>query len=66
MKELAIVVKADVQGSAEAVKQSLEKISNDEDVYKRQVMIGAEDSHITGKCRDGRVVELFRNGVWVL
>ena len=29
-KELAIVVKADVQGSAEAVKQSLEKISNDE------------------------------------
>ena len=30
MKELAIVVKADVQGSAEAVKQSLEKISNEE------------------------------------
>ncbi len=30
MKELTIVVKADVQGSAEAVKQSLEKISNDE------------------------------------
>ena len=30
MKELAIVVKADVQGSAEAVKQSLEKLSNDE------------------------------------
>ena len=29
-KELAIMVKADVQGSAEAVKQSLEKISNDE------------------------------------
>ena len=30
MKELPIVVKADVQGSVEAVKQSLEKISNDE------------------------------------
>lgn len=30
MKELPIIVKADVQGSAEAVKQSLEKISNDE------------------------------------
>ena len=29
-KELAIIVKADVQGSAEAVKQSLEKLSNDE------------------------------------
>ena len=30
MKELNIIVKADVQGSAEAVKASLEKISNDE------------------------------------
>ena len=30
------------------------------------VMIGAEDSEITGKCRDGRTVQLFRNGVWVL
>jgi len=30
MKELAVVVKADVQGSVEAVKQSLEKLSNEE------------------------------------
>ena len=30
MKELDIVVKADVQGSVEAVRQSLEKLSNDE------------------------------------
>lgn len=30
MKDLNIVVKADVQGSVEAVKQSLEKLSNDE------------------------------------
>ncbi|MEG1995917.1 MAG: translation initiation factor IF-2, partial [Oscillospiraceae bacterium] len=30
MKELPIIVKADVQGSAEAVKQSLEKITNEE------------------------------------
>ena len=30
MKELDIVVKADVQGSVEAVKQNLEKLSNDE------------------------------------
>ena len=30
MKELSLIVKADVQGSAEAVKQSLEKLSNDE------------------------------------
>ena len=30
MKELPIIIKADVQGSVEAVRQSLEKISNDE------------------------------------
>jgi len=30
MKDLPIIVKADVQGSVEAVKQSLEKLSNDE------------------------------------
>ncbi|MGI6031747.1 MAG: translation initiation factor IF-2 [Eubacteriales bacterium] len=30
VKELNVIVKADVQGSVEAVKQSLEKISNDE------------------------------------
>ena len=30
MKELKIIVKADVQGSVEAVKQSLEKLTNDE------------------------------------
>ena len=30
MKELNIIVKADVQGSVEALKQSLEKLSNDE------------------------------------
>ncbi len=30
MKELPVIVKADVQGSAEAVKQSLEKLNNEE------------------------------------
>ena len=30
MKELSVIVKADVQGSVEAVKQSLEKLSNEE------------------------------------
>ncbi len=34
LKELDIVVKADVQGSVEAVRQSLEKLSNDEVVVK--------------------------------
>jgi translation initiation factor IF-2 len=34
LKELDIIVKADVQGSVEAVKSSLEKLSNDEVVVK--------------------------------
>ena len=34
LKELALVVKADVQGSVEAIKQSLLKLSNDEVVVK--------------------------------
>jgi translation initiation factor IF-2 len=39
MKELPVIVKADVQGSVEAVKQSLEKLSNDE--VKVKVIHGA-------------------------
>lgn len=39
MKELNIIVKADVQGSVEAVKQSLEKLSNDE--VKIKIIHGA-------------------------
>ena len=34
LKELNLIVKADVQGSVEAVKQSLVKLSNDEVVVK--------------------------------
>ena len=34
VKELNIIVKADVQGSVEAVKQSLVKLSNEEVVVK--------------------------------
>ncbi|MEG1859696.1 MAG: translation initiation factor IF-2, partial [Christensenellaceae bacterium] len=39
IKELAIIVKADVQGSVEAVRQSLEKLSNDE-VHVRAIHCG--------------------------
>ncbi|OQA24527.1 MAG: Translation initiation factor IF-2 [Firmicutes bacterium ADurb.Bin354] len=34
LKELNLIIKADVQGSVEAVKQSLEKLSNDEVIVK--------------------------------
>ena len=34
LKELEVIIKADVQGSVEAIKESLEKLSNDEVVVK--------------------------------
>ena len=37
LKELNIIVKADVQGSVEAIKQSLLKLSNDEVVIKIKI-----------------------------
>ena len=43
MKNLNIIVKADVQGSAEAVKASLEKLSNDE--VRVRVIHGARGRH---------------------
>jgi translation initiation factor IF-2 len=49
MKELNIIVKADVQGSVEAVRQSLEKLTNDE-VRVRVIHGGAgaiSDSDVT-------------------
>ena len=43
MKELPIIVKADVQGSAEAVKQSLEKLSNDEVIHSAVGAVNKSD-----------------------
>ena len=47
MKELAIVVKADVQGSAEAVKQSLEKLSNEEEMCIRDRLSSIRNSPLS-------------------
>ena len=50
MKELHIIVKADVQGSAEAVKQSLEKLSNDEVRVKRHPRAASAPSTSPTSC----------------
>ena len=47
MKELDIIVKADVQGSVEAVKQSLVKLSNEEVVVK-VILASASNAIIIG------------------
>lgn len=35
-------------------------------VLHQDVMVGAEDTEITGLCRDGRTVQIFKNGEWAL
>ncbi len=53
-------------GGTDLTKEQLLDRGMNQSSLHEDVMIGAEDSAITGKCRDGRTVELFRNGVWVL
>ena len=38
---------------------------NHSDIHE-DVMIGAEDTNITGLTRDGRTIQIFENGEWVL
>ena len=56
MKELPIIVKADVQGSVEAVKQSLEKISNEE--VRVKVIHGAVGAVKRVGCYAGRTLPM--------
>ena len=46
VKELGIVVKADVQGSVEAVKQSLLKLSNDEVVVRSSTVVSVQSTSL--------------------
>ena len=58
MKELGIIIKADVQGSVEAVKQSLLKLSNDEVVVK--VIHGGVGNIISALEKNKKVIAVPR------
>ena len=58
--------KAGVIGATKSAAKELAARGMNPSSLHEDVMIGAEDSRITGKCRDGRTVQLFENGVWVL
>ena len=71
VKELPLIVKADVQGSVEAVKQSLMKLSNEEVVVKvihggvgaineSDVSLAAASNHYWFQCAPGRNREVHR------
>lgn len=53
-------------GGAGLTTEQLEARGMNQSALHEDVMIGAPDSRVTGLCRDGRTVELFRDGVWVL
>ena len=55
-----------MKGGQDLSREQLLTMGVNDSAIHEDVMIGAEDSEITGKCRDGRVVELFKDGVWVL
>ena len=61
MKELNIIVKADVQGSVEAVRQSLEKLSNDE--VRVQVIHGARGRHQRKRRHAGQRLQRHYRGL---
>ena len=54
------------KGNADADEFMAEIEAQVRQLVKTYSCMGAEDSHITGKCRDGHTVDLFRDGVWVL
>ena len=61
MKNLNLIVKADVQGSVEAVKASLEKLSNDE--VRVRVIHGGVGGHQRVRCDAGLYVAGHHRGL---
>ena len=47
-------------------KEELEARGMNQSTLHEDVMVGAEDTEITGLCRDGRTVQIFKGGEWVL
>jgi aminopeptidase len=53
-------------GGTQLTKEQLEARGMNQSVLHEDVMVGAEDTNITGHCRDGRTVQIFKDGEWVL
>lgn len=53
-------------GGTQLTKEELLARGMNQSALHEDVMVGAEDTQITGLCRDGRTVQLFKDGVWVL
>ena len=53
-------------GGTQLTKEELLARGMNQSALHEDVMVGAEDTQITGLCRDGRTVQLFKDGVWAL
>ena len=53
-------------GGTALSKEELEARGMNQSTLHEDVMVGAEDTEITGLCRDGRTVQIFQGGEWVL
>lgn len=54
------------EGGSSLSKDELLARGMNQSVLHEDVMVGAEDTEITGLCRDGRTVQIFKGGEWVL
>lgn len=54
-----------VKGGNAMTKQQLAALGVNDSLVHEDVMIGAADTTITGKTKDGQTVALFQNGEWV-
>ncbi len=55
-----------IVGGATMTKEELLEKGVNHSIIHEDVMIGSEDMDITGTTKDGKVVQIFRNGQWAL
>ena len=53
-----------IRGGQEMTREQLEALGVNDSMVHKDFMIGTADLSITATCRDGREVEIFRNGTW--
>ncbi|MEG0340518.1 MAG: aminopeptidase, partial [Oscillospiraceae bacterium] len=53
-------------GGTTMTKEELLMHGVNDSVIHEDIMIGAEDTNITGKCKNGETVTIFKNGEWAI
>ena len=53
-----------IRGGLDMTPEQVQALGVNDSMVHKDFMIGTEDLSITATCRDGREVEIFRNGTW--